>query len=44
MQNKFSKRIASYVSSELEGAKLARSSGDSRLEFAHLERAHVVGQ
>lgn len=44
MQRRFSKRIALHVESELESAKLARVAGDTRREFGHLERAHVLGQ
>ncbi|WP_018918784.1 DUF3703 domain-containing protein [Vreelandella zhanjiangensis] len=44
MQRTFSQRIASYVEAELANAKLARSAGDIQQEFAHLERAHVLGQ
>src|SRR5690554_8181384 len=44
MQRTFTKRIASYVESELENAKLARSAGNFSQEFTHLERAHVLGQ
>ncbi|MBE0463854.1 MAG: DUF3703 domain-containing protein [Halomonadaceae bacterium] len=44
MQRTFSQRIASYVEAELANAKLARSVGDIQQEFAHLERAHVLGQ
>ena len=44
MQRNFTKRIASYVESELESAKLARSACDFSQEFSHLERAHVLGQ
>ncbi len=44
MQRTFTKRIASYVESALEGAKWARSAGDIQQEFTHLERAHVLGQ
>jgi len=44
MQTTFSQRIASYVETELANAKQARSAGDAQQEFAHLERAHVLGQ
>lgn len=29
---------------ELAAASVAQSSGDAQIEFAHLERAHVLGQ
>lgn len=44
MQRTFSQRVASYVEAELANAKLAGSAGDTQQEFAHLERAHVLGQ
>lgn len=44
MQRTFSRRVASYVQAELANAKLARSAGNAQQEFAHLERAHVLGQ
>ncbi|KMQ74086.1 DUF3703 domain-containing protein [Marinobacter subterrani] len=44
MHRTFTKRIASYVEVELKNAKQARSAGDLRQEFTHLERAHVLGQ
>ena len=44
MQRTFSQRVASYVEAELADAKRARSAGDTQQEFAHLERAHVLGQ
>lgn len=44
MQRTFSQRVAAYVEAELANAKLARSAGDTQQEFAHLERAHVLGQ
>lgn len=44
MQRTFSKRIASYVEAELANAKLERTAGNIQQEFAHLERAHVLGQ
>ncbi|MEX1216219.1 DUF3703 domain-containing protein [Saccharospirillum sp.] len=40
----FSQRIASIVEAELANAERARSLSDTQLEFAHLERAHVLGQ
>ena len=44
MRRKFTRRIAPYVIAELASAKRVRSVGDTRQEFAHLERAHVIGQ
>ena len=44
MHSTFTKRIASYIKSELEDAKRARSAGNFSQEFTHLERAHVLGQ
>lgn len=44
MQRTFTQKIASYVNAELFKAKHANSAGDSQLEFAYLERAHVLGQ
>ena len=44
MQQIFSQQVASYVEAELANARLARSAGDAQQEFAHLERAHVLGQ
>jgi hypothetical protein len=40
----FTKRIACYVEFELENAQVASSAGNDSQEFAHLERAHVLGQ
>ncbi|MCZ4321263.1 DUF3703 domain-containing protein [Pseudomonas anguilliseptica] len=44
MQRTFTQKIAPYVNAELANSKHANSTGDSRLEFAYLERAHVLGQ
>ncbi|WP_144778118.1 DUF3703 domain-containing protein [Marinobacter maritimus] len=44
MQSEFSRQIAPYVEAELAKAKRAGSAGDAQQEFAHLERAHVIGQ
>lgn len=44
MKRTFTRRIAPFVEVELKNAKQARSAGDSHQEFAHLERAHVLGQ
>lgn len=44
MQSSFTQRIAPYVETELTNAKRARSAGDFRQEFVHMERAHVIGQ
>jgi hypothetical protein len=40
----FSKNIRPYVDVELAEAALAESKGNPRQAFAHLERAHVLGQ
>jgi hypothetical protein len=44
MKSNFARKISPFVQAELEDAGLARVSGDIFLEFAHLERAHVLGQ
>jgi hypothetical protein len=44
MQRTFTQKIASHVNAELVKAKHANSAGDPQLEFAYLERAHVLGQ
>ncbi|UTW00697.1 DUF3703 domain-containing protein [Marinomonas rhizomae] len=44
MQHTFTKRVASYVEAELSSAREARSAGNAKQEFSHLERAHVLGQ
>ncbi|OEY67512.1 DUF3703 domain-containing protein [Marinobacter sp. X15-166B] len=44
MQGTFTRRVAPYVGAELANARRARSAGDRQQEFAHLERAHVLGQ
>ncbi|MBY8122532.1 DUF3703 domain-containing protein [Vibrio fluvialis] len=44
MKRTFSERVAPYVETELARARRARSAGDTQQEFAHLERAHVLGQ
>lgn len=44
MQSRFSRRIGPYVGHELVQARQARAEGDGEREFAHLERAHVLGQ
>lgn len=44
MQHDFSRRVAPYVKAELGNAQRAKSGGHARLEFFHLERAHVIGQ
>ncbi len=44
MQRSFSQRVARFVEAELMNAKRAKSVGDIRQEFVHLERAHVIGQ
>jgi hypothetical protein len=40
----FTRLIAPYVKKELAIAKDAQRQGDAELAFAHLERAHVLGQ
>lgn len=40
----FASRIRPQVDTELRAALLAESHGDSARAFAHLERAHVLGQ
>lgn len=44
MQTSFSRQVAPYVKAELVNAQQARTAGDTRQEFTHLERAHVIGQ
>jgi hypothetical protein len=40
----FSRRIAPYVAAEIAEAIRLDASGDAAASFAHLERAHVLGQ
>jgi hypothetical protein len=40
----FAKRIAPYVSAEVEAARSLALAGESALSFRRLERAHVLGQ
>lgn len=42
--SKFSARIAPYVLIEFQLSQAAARAGDYRLQFTHLERAHVLGQ
>lgn len=42
--SRFAQRIRSSVQSELEAARQAEAGGDAGAAFAHLERAHVLGQ
>lgn len=42
--NTFTHRIAPHVEDTLADARQARAAGDAKQEFAHLERAHVMGQ
>ncbi len=42
--SRFAKAIRPHVTAELELAAAARRHGEVLLEFAHLERAHVLGQ
>lgn len=44
MPKHFYKNIKPYVDLELTLAKQARKQGDVRVEFTHLENAHVLGQ
>jgi hypothetical protein len=44
MPKHFCKNIKPYVDLELTLAKQARKQGDVRVEFIHLENAHVLGQ
>ncbi|CAN7301483.1 DUF3703 domain-containing protein [Rhizobacter sp. LjRoot28] len=40
----FAQRIRPHVEAELAAARQAERVGNGRLGFAHLERAHVLGQ
>ncbi len=42
--NPFARRIRASVQIELDAAREAESRGLAQLAFAHLERAHVLGQ
>jgi hypothetical protein len=42
--NEFTRRIRPHVQSELRAAAEAEQQGDAASAFAHLERAHVLGQ
>lgn len=44
MTTSFRYRIEPSVRAELADADRARSAGEARREFVHLERAHVLGQ
>ncbi len=44
MHKRFSTDIAPFVKQELAAARQARAVNDTHQEFAHLERAHVLGQ
>ncbi len=44
MKHTLSNRLAAYVQAELDGATRANQAGDTKQEFIHLERAHVLGQ
>lgn len=44
MDRHFYKHIKPYVEQELSLAKRARKHGHVRVEFTHLENAHVLGQ
>lgn len=41
---RYSRRISSHVQTELIASRTAESNGDATAAFAHLERAHVLGQ
>ncbi len=40
----FTKRILPYVEQELAAARECTRRGDAKAAFAHLERAHILGQ
>ncbi len=40
----FSRRIAPYVDAEIAAARQLEATGAAAAAFAHLERAHVLGQ
>jgi len=40
----FARRIRPYVDAELAAARHAERAGDAAAAFAHLQRAHVLGQ
>jgi hypothetical protein len=40
----FRQRIRPHVTAELKAGALAEARGDMSMSFAHLERAHVLGQ
>lgn len=42
--NRFSENIRPHVDAEVECARAAARQGDPARAFAHLERAHVLGQ
>jgi hypothetical protein len=42
--SRFNKRIRPHVDAELAAAEAARLAGNAAASFAHLERAHVLGQ
>ncbi len=44
MHKRFSTNIAPFVEQELAAARQASAVNDTHQEFAHLERAHVLGQ
>jgi hypothetical protein len=44
VQSNFSQKIAPWVEAELSHARQRRSARNTQQEFAHLERAHVLGQ
>ncbi|WP_394170651.1 DUF3703 domain-containing protein [Saccharospirillum alexandrii] len=44
MNKRFSSNIAPFVEQELAAARRASAVNDTQQAFAHLERAHVLGQ
>ena len=42
--SRYGQRVRPFVQSEFDAAREARQRGDASAEFAHLERAHVLGQ
>ena len=44
LTSRFGRRIRPSVQAELDIAILCEAEGDAHLAFAHLERAHVLGQ
>lgn len=42
--SRFGRQIRPHVDAELQRARQAEARGDAAVAFAHLERAHVLGQ